>query len=207
MSAVMTRHDGLADPAASLPSGFCSGTVFETGRGSVDVAALRAGDVLRCASGEMVPVAGVLSFGGAADWVCLPGRGGEVAVAPGQPLLCRHFLVAALFGAAEAVLRAGDVTGPGVRRPGGSRSLHLPLLSAAAVVSIGGYEFPFYASPAGGSRSGEKGRAGGDGLDGGRGPHPGLPLQEHSPPARVLLGPAQVRQLCEAGVLFRGAAR
>jgi hypothetical protein len=190
----------------SLPLGICGEMKVETPAGLRPVRDLRVGDFVQAAAGNLVRVAEIHSYTQCDNMVALPGAPSSPAavVSCDQLLVCRHFLCKALFGAPSVLLHAGAVTGPGVRPAfGSSQTLYDLRFETPTVLRIGGYEFYFCSSAALDCGAVDSGWAGGDGHSDGRGPHFGI-AQGPDLPAQPVLTKEQARQLCDAGVIFRG---
>jgi hypothetical protein len=171
------------------PMGFGEDTPIETEDGPCRAGDIRPGQKVRRSDGKLCKVVSVTHCDPTDRWVSLPAKGSDarLIVAANQPLICRHFLCAALFGATEAVLRTGDLVGSQVKPSDGAWHRLVQLtLEGAETVTLGGYEFLCDWSFDAGAEA--AGRPQG-GTAGSR--------------SRAVVGPQETRQIRDAGILFR----
>jgi hypothetical protein len=202
---------GAMGPLVDLTSrpGICGEMTIATPVGVRPVHDLRVGDLVQASGGNWAKVTEVRHSTQTDNVVALPEAPSSPAavVSCDQLLVCRHFLCKALFGAPSVLLHAGAVTGPGVRPAvGSSQTLYDLRFETPTILRIGGYEFYFCSSAARDCGAVDSGWAGGDGHSDGRSSHSGI-AQGPDLPAQPVLTKEQARQLCDAGVIFRGVSR
>ena len=175
------------------PMGFGAETMFDTLDGPRLARDIRPGQALRGSDGRQVQVTAVSQSAPTDRWVSLPIALSEtrLIVAADQPLICRHFLCAALFGATEAIVRPGDLVGSRVQPSHGAELRLVRLeLDGQATLALGGYLFLCRGSVDDGIPPTDSSN---DGAE---------PAQ-----TRMLIGPQEARQLRDTGILFRKAAQ
>ena len=208
---MMGQHNQASEYLGSteVSSGeFCGEMLLETSQGRRAVSALKTGDKLHTISGQCVRVVGIRSGIENSHCISLPGTSiaQSVIVSINQLMHCQHFLCSALFGRPDTYFSAGDVTGPSVCILRGiGRQFYRLVLETTAIIPVGGYEFVFLSNYLANGRE-----------DKSRWPEIGCiaavdssigELWNEDLRTNALLRADQVKQICDAGILFRKAAK
>jgi hypothetical protein len=166
------------------PAFVFSGEVeLSTDHGVAPVSGVRAGAVLRGADGAKMAVLGCHAAPVCGAAVGLPTGPGRAPFVVGAEmlLLCDHFLCAALFGQRQVAVRAGDLDSPAVQHSDPPAAPMFCIeVPTGSVIAVAGYRIALPVPAA----------------------LPSVPAASSGAAPRLLRA-GEVRQLCDAGVLFR----